>query len=138
MTKHDLQEKLEAAIRETLNDPEGAGSDLSFIDDIGPGDEWLFVEGNLDIRHLASHVIDTLGLGEYEYAIEETKIGVGAVILDNQWTPYLDNAIATKERLVRFHRDNYLATTGKEWYSYKVVKRPKALPYVEVKEKGEE
>lgn len=128
----DLQEKLEAAIRETLHDKEGAGSDLSYIDDIGPGDEWLFVEGNLDIRHLASHVIETLGLGDWEYAIEETKIGVGAVILDNQWTPYLDNAIATKYRLERSHRDNYLALTGREWYSYKVVKRPKPIPYVEV------
>ncbi len=55
-----LQEKVEEAIRETLHDPEGAGSDLHYIDDIGPGDGWLFVEGNLDIRHLASVVIETV------------------------------------------------------------------------------
>ena len=54
-----LQEKVEAAIRETLVDPEGAGSDLNYVDE-GPGDEWMFVEGNLDVRHLASLMIDTI------------------------------------------------------------------------------
>jgi hypothetical protein len=54
-----LQEKVEEAIRETLRDPEGAGSDLSYVDE-GPGDEWMFVEGNLDVRHLASLMIDTI------------------------------------------------------------------------------
>lgn len=130
----DLLEKVEAAIRETLNDKDGAGSDLYFIDNIGSGDEWLFVEGNLDVRHLASHVIDTLGLNEYEYAVEETKTGAGSVIMDNRWTPYLENAIACKESMERFHRDNYLVLTGKMWYSYKVVKRPKAQPYTVVED----
>lgn len=54
-----LQEKVEEAIRETLRDPEGAGSDLNYVDE-GPGDEWLFIEGNLDVTHLASVVIETV------------------------------------------------------------------------------
>lgn len=53
----DLQEKVEAAIRETLKDPEGAGSDLS----VGWGyGEWISVYGNLDVQHLASHIIQTI------------------------------------------------------------------------------
>jgi len=55
----DLQKKVEDAIRATLKDPEGAGSDLQVADD-GPGDQWLYVEGNLDVQHLASHVIEII------------------------------------------------------------------------------
>lgn len=70
---------------------------------------------------------------EWEYAVEETKIeyGVGRIV-DGLWTPYLENVIACKNQLERQHQNNYVALTGKHWYTYKVVKRPKALPYVEV------
>lgn len=57
----DLQSRVETAIRETLKDPEGAGSDLQVADD-GPGDEWMYVEGNLDVRHLASLIIEVIRL----------------------------------------------------------------------------
>lgn len=56
MTK-TLQELVEEAIRETLKDPEGAGSDLTVIDEY---DNWIFVDGNLDVEHLASHIIETV------------------------------------------------------------------------------
>lgn len=56
MTK-TLQERVEEAIRETLKDPEGAGSDLTVIDEY---DNWIFVDGNLDVGHLASHIIETV------------------------------------------------------------------------------
>lgn len=71
---------------------------------------------------------------EFEYAVEETKTGGGSVIVDNRWTPYLDNAVACKDNMVRFHRDNYLVLTGKTWYTYKVVKRPKPQPYTVVED----
>lgn len=60
MAAKTLQEKVEAAIRETLRDPEGAGSDLSYVSDRGPGNEWMFVEGNLDVAHLASVTIQAV------------------------------------------------------------------------------
>lgn len=53
----NLQEKVEAVIRETLKDPEGAGSDLTVIDEY---DNWIFVDGNLDVEHLASLMIETI------------------------------------------------------------------------------
>ena len=56
MTK-TLQERVEEAIRETLKDPEGAGSDLTVIDEY---DNWIFVDGNLDVEDLASHIIETV------------------------------------------------------------------------------
>jgi hypothetical protein len=71
---------------------------------------------------------------EFEYAVEETKADGGSVIMDNRWTPYLDNATACKDNMVRFHRDNYLVLTGKTWYTYKVVKRPKPQPYTVVED----
>ena len=54
-----LQEKVEDAIRATLTDPHGAGSDLSYVAD-GPGGEWLYVQGNLDVQHLASEMIHVI------------------------------------------------------------------------------
>lgn len=56
MTK-TLHEKVQDAIRETLKDPEGAGSDLTVVDEY---DNWIFLDGNLDVEHLASVVIDTV------------------------------------------------------------------------------
>lgn len=50
----DMQERVEQAIRETLADPEGAGSDLTKAEPFGG---WIEVEGNLDVQHLASHII---------------------------------------------------------------------------------
>jgi hypothetical protein len=83
--------------------------------------------------HAALIAVQTLDeMGDWEYAIEETKIGVGSVIMGGRWSPYFDNCVMTKERLERWHRDHYVATTGREWYSYKVVKRRKPQPYVEV------
>lgn len=74
---------------------------------------------------------------EWEYAVEETKLESSTefgyvAIVDGLWTPYLENVIACKNQLERHHQNNYVALTGKHWYTYKVVKRPKALPYVEV------
>ena len=52
-----LQEKVEQAIIETLmNREDGAGSDLNFCRPV-LGGEWLHLEGNLDVAHLASEVI---------------------------------------------------------------------------------
>jgi hypothetical protein len=53
-----LQDKVEAAIRETLKDPCGAGSDMR-VETRGYG-VWLAVEGNLDVQHLASHIIQVI------------------------------------------------------------------------------
>lgn len=50
----DLQSKVEAAIKETLRDSHGAGSDLTVYEEHG---EWLEIDGNLDVPHLASHII---------------------------------------------------------------------------------
>lgn len=50
-----LQETVEKAIIETLQASDGAGSDLMRAEKIGHG--WLWVEGNIDIPHLASDVI---------------------------------------------------------------------------------
>ena len=74
---------------------------------------------------------------EWEYAVEETKLESSTefgyvAIVDRIWSPYLENVIATKEMLEKSHQNHYVALTGKHWYSYKVVKRPKSLPYVEV------
>lgn len=55
MTLHD---EVVAAIIETLNDREGAGSDLEYVrEPIGP-EPWLFVRGHIDVGHLANVVID--------------------------------------------------------------------------------
>lgn len=61
-----LQKQVEQAIIETLQDPDGAGSDCwaEVVDDT-----WMEVRGNIDIPHLASHVLGALGQGlDYEYA----------------------------------------------------------------------
>ena len=54
---NSLQEKVEQVIIETLtNLVDGAGSDLEFCRPV-LGGEWLHLEGNLDVKHLASEVI---------------------------------------------------------------------------------
>lgn len=56
-----LQKTVEKAIIETLSNLEdGAGSDLSFCRPV-MGGTWLFVEGNIDVEHLASDVIRAIG-----------------------------------------------------------------------------
>jgi hypothetical protein len=54
----DLQETVEKAIRDSLKDSEGAGSDLTVYEEYGV---WLEVDGNLDVQHLASHLIEVIG-----------------------------------------------------------------------------
>ena len=52
-----LQKTVEKAIIATLTNLEdGAGSDLEFCRPV-LGGEWLHLEGNLDVAHLASDVI---------------------------------------------------------------------------------
>lgn len=60
MPEKDLQEVVEKAIRETLKDEYGAGSDLTVLDEY---DNWITIDGNLDVEHLASYILFTLGLG---------------------------------------------------------------------------
>jgi hypothetical protein len=70
----EVQEKVEQAIRETLKDEHGAGSDLRFVqeDRTGP---WVYVEGNLDVQHLASVVIAAVeDEDEYEYGVLRTDL----------------------------------------------------------------
>lgn len=55
----DLREDLDKAIRKTLNDPYGAGSDLTVLDEY---DNWITIDGNLDVEHLVSVVLAELGL----------------------------------------------------------------------------
>lgn len=111
----DLQETLEKAIKETLRDPEGAGSDLSFIKD-GPLKDWLYVEGNLDVQHLASHVIETLGI-EYEYSVQLTL--KGRKMAPQGWS--------SKEFAEEWLNSGQKSGPG-EWgpWSKKIVKRRKA------------
>lgn len=82
----DLQETLEKALRGTLIDPEGAGSDLIRTGNaVGP---LMYVEGNLDVQHLASHVIDVLGLDDYEYNVKRTSLDDGfSGIFRDVWLP---------------------------------------------------
>jgi hypothetical protein len=53
----DLRTKMIAAIIETLQDVDGAGSDLEAIDEPEGPEPWLFVKGNIDIGHLANVVL---------------------------------------------------------------------------------
>lgn len=112
----DLHETVEKAIRETLKDEHGAGSDLNSVreDRTGP---WVYVEGNLDVQHLASHVIETLELGDYEYAIERTVLSgeLGPVIVGEYWHTRED----VNEKLLDLTSDRV---------SYRMVKRRKAGP----------
>lgn len=55
----NLRDRLDKAIRDTLKDPYGAGSDLRVVDEY---DNWIELDGNLDVEHLVSVVLAELGL----------------------------------------------------------------------------
>ncbi len=52
------RQQVEQKILETLTDPYGAGSDLTTDNYPGP---WLYVEGTIDIPHLASDMMRLFG-----------------------------------------------------------------------------
>jgi hypothetical protein len=111
---YHLQEKLETAIRETLKDEHGAGSDLSLARDI-PG-PWMHVEGNLDVQHLASHIIETIGI-EYEYRLARRWRDEADFHVIGPWYPDLPEA---QEALDMAVESNVRHNTGTE---FKLVKR---------------
>jgi hypothetical protein len=121
----DLQKELEKAIRETLKDENGAGSDLDFCREIAR--EWLHVEGNLDVQHLASHVIETLGLDDYEYAMQCTNYGEVQPVGRIDWTT-LERAQERLETYTGVWKLNGFA----KHISAKLVKRRKAGKVEEV------
>ncbi|WP_341856404.1 hypothetical protein [Brachybacterium sp. GPGPB12] len=50
-----LTERLTEAVRETLLDDHGAGSDLAYVS--WDGEQWLAVEGGIDLPHLIAAVL---------------------------------------------------------------------------------
>lgn len=82
----DLQELVQDEIRETLMDTEGAGSDLEYCYPLDP--TWVRVVGQLDIEHLASHVLHVLGV-KYEYASRYTPDpDRPEIYFQSAWGPY--------------------------------------------------
>ena len=55
MTTTDLRDQLVEAMQDTLRDPLGAGSDLE--EARWDGEQWIYVEGGIDLPHLASEVL---------------------------------------------------------------------------------
>lgn len=85
--------------------------------------------------HAALIAVQTLDeMGDWEYAVEETKIEYGNGLIIGYWSPYLENCIALKKDMEKRHEDHYVKLTGKHWYSYRLVKRRKPQPYVEVED----
>lgn len=122
----DLQKELEKAIRETLKDECGAGSDLRVTED-WPVTQWLEVSGNLDVQHLASHVIETLGLDDYEYAVEIERFGVRLHIMNSEW-----GTLETTQERLKFYTETWALNGNDEHYKAKLVKRRKAGKVEEV------
>lgn len=110
---YHLQEKLETAIRETLKDEHGAGSDLRVTE----GDAtWLGVSGNLDVPHLVHHIIETIGI-EYEYRLARRWRDDEDFHVIGPWYPDLPEA---QEALDMAVESNIRHNTGTE---FKLVKR---------------
>lgn len=88
-TKHtggDIQKTLQFEIEQTLMDTDGAGSDLLYANPFGGN--WMEVSGNIDVEHLASHVVHVLGL-EYEYATRFTPdLERPELCFDSRWDTY--------------------------------------------------
>ena len=81
---------------------------------------------------LVLELLDRLESPEWEYAVLETKIEYGGGKIINDWSPYIDNVQELCASMRKWHEDNYRKPTGYDWYTYKVVGRPKAVPYVEL------
>lgn len=80
MTDTDaLTERLAEAVRETLMDDHGAGSDLAYVS--WDGEQWLAVEGGIDIPHLIDAVLPIV-VEEVQAAVEEYKSRQAQIHLD--------------------------------------------------------